>query len=209
MAHEHIFYAGPQRWNFDGKIVDFVPTGPLRVISGHVPDFMLRKNPGNWHESRDRFRHVADVSGPLYSARIVIGQNVGPEPTWAPDDIKAVLFSIYEKINPKDPGMTLIQGEGIFRGQKGLVSEKSSQISILNFKLTKDDFEDRMFQLAHGSADALLQESVVLDLQNRGTSYFNDLIASKLPEHKMDPEKMAEHIQRIKRLTTRFMERFE
>ncbi len=209
MAHEHIFYAGPAKWNFDGRVVEFIPTGPLRVIKGHVPDFLLRKNPADWRESRDSFRHVADVPGDLFSARIVIGQNVGPEPTWTPDDIKAVVFSIYEKINPKDPGMTLIQGEGIFRGGEYLVSEKSSSISILNFKLKKEEFEDRMFQLAHGAADALLQETVILDLQNRGTSYFNRQIASKLPEPKMDPKKMVNHIQRVKRLTAKFVERFK
>lgn len=209
MAHEDIFYAGPARWNFDGKIVDFMPTGPLHVIAGNVSEVMLRKNPGDWRESRDRFRHIRGAPGDVFSARIIIGQNVGPTPTWTPDDIKAVLFSIYEKINPKDPGMTLVQGEGVFRGQRNLVSEKSSQISIINFALAREQFEDVMFQLAHGVADALLQESVILDLQNRGQSYHNEMIESKLPKHKMDPVKMAGHIMRVKALTARFNKRFK
>lgn len=209
MAHEDIFYAGPAKWNFDGRIVDFMPTGPLHVVMGNVSEIMLRKNPGSWKDSYKRFEHVKGATGDVFSARIIIGQNVGPKPIWTPDDIKAVIFSIYEKINPKDPGMTLVQGEGVFRGQRSLVSEKSSQISIINFALTREQFESVMFQLAHGAADALLQESVILDLQNRGQSYHGDMIESKLPKSRMDPVKMAPHIMRVKALTEKFNKRFE
>lgn len=223
MAFEHIFYAGPKKFVFDDQgeeipgarrskpafVVDFMPTGPLQVVAGEVPECMLRKNPGDWRESKAQFGHIRDVPGDRFAARIIIGHNVGADPIWTTDDIKTVVFSIYEKINPADPGLTIVMGEGIFRGSGDLVSEKSSQISIINFTLTQDEFESAMFQLAHGSADALLQESVVLDLQNRGQNYYSRLIPSNLPKHKMDAGNMVAHIQRVKALTEKFQKRFK
>lgn len=183
----------------------FHPTTPLEPLTPYErPIDTTAWNPGI-EDVRRRAMDARQRRDPQLSARLFVGLNVGGKPTWTMDDIKAEAFFLREDMKA-DPSFTIYMGEGVYRGEKDIISEKSAQIVIVHFKPGWEEFASEMVDYAHRLADLLLQESVLLKLADRNVTDFSELIFSDLTKEERSSE--SPRVQQIREHTAKFLKMF-
>jgi hypothetical protein len=195
----------------------FNPTGRLEPLTPHDRDAgagadagarVAEHNPQRgWGGIMRRAAEAPKKFAPQFSARIFVGFNVGREPVWTVNDVKAQAYFLRIEMKA-DPSLSVWAGEGIFKSRKQLVSEESVQILILDFGKDWDKFAKPMVPYAGTLARRLLQESVALQLNDKGVSHFSEMIPSGLSKAEMDPVRNFRHIQRVQAETEVFLDMF-
>lgn len=111
---------------------------------------------------------------PMLSARLIVGFNVGAEPTWTLDDLVPVVRAARVAQAPSDPSATFLLQRGIYQHRdraKGIVEEDGAQVIIFNTTgADLDTFREQMVALAEEIARQLQQELVIVEIQANGVT---------------------------------------
>jgi len=137
-----------------GRVRTFTPEGPLHVV------FSARtraKNP------------IEKIGQGGYSARIFVGLKVGTKTKYNIDDVINVVYRVREG-QGEPPDATILAQKGIYKDRKGRrIVEPSVQVIIIDFGGgSSEAFLLQMQALAEKLREDLEQETVILELQNRG-----------------------------------------
>lgn len=135
--------------------VQFVPEGPVYAVGDGRK---LQQN---------AFKRVGAV--PL-TARLFVGLNVGGTPTYSVDDVVRITRRVREAQGEAPDSSFLLQ-RGIFTGRGGVVEEDSVQVIIFDFGGGRDKFEAEMVELAETLLSELQQETIYVEMQERGIAY--------------------------------------
>jgi hypothetical protein len=109
------------------------------------------------------------LGGGGYSARIFVGLNVGQRKAYSVDDVVKIVWGVRKRQGRSGDASILAQ-RGIYedRGGKRVV-EQSVQIIIIDFSgATKKGFIAEMIELAEALQKRMKQETVILEIQNKG-----------------------------------------
>ena len=119
---------------------------------------------------RARKNPFDDLGEGMFSARFVVGFNVGDEPTWKLGDL--VNFVKRDRLKKgADPSATFLAQRGIYRHRDGerVVVEDGAQVFILNLSgLSGARFISEMKKLGERITRAFKQESTILEIQKDG-----------------------------------------
>lgn len=176
------------------KRVKWVPKGDLILIAskdaadhfdlGKLPR-QIASNP-TAAQAKQFIRDNDAVPLTKEEARIFVGFNVKDKPTWRTGQVYLMLFLLREeqlqarKKTDALPAFTMFYaGLGAFPGNVQVASERSAQFVFMNFGQDPDDFFDDMADLSMLAAEALLQESVLLELDKSGKTFYLDYILSE------------------------------
>jgi len=152
-----------------GNTGSFEPKGTLWISGDGENAEALAPNPRGWRSSK-----------PLWSARILVGFNVGGKPKWKMDDVVKIVRSVrVEQVG--NPGASFLYQKGLYSSEARIadpsdpriVSEDGAQIVILNlesFGTSAKAFEQQMVELAETLAEKLRQDEVILEMQRSGIS---------------------------------------
>jgi hypothetical protein len=142
----------PPRPNRAGS---FYPTGRL---TQHGKPYV--RNPRGWSATK------------TLSARVVVGFNVGTDPTYTMEDLIPIVRRIREE-QIGNPSSTYVAQKGIYKhhGNGPTVEEDGAQVFIINTDgATMEEFVDQMEVMAEEIASELQQEEVILEIQENGIS---------------------------------------
>jgi len=126
---------------------------------------------GRLQTGRANLERALWTSSDTLAARIIVGFNVGDEPTWTIDDLVPIVRRVREA-QTGDPSATFIAQHGIYRHRdpdSKIVDEDGAQVLIIDTAgLSEANFEAQMIELAEKIARELKQESVTLEIQRNG-----------------------------------------
>lgn len=103
------------------------------------------------------------------AARLFVGLNVGDKPTYSVEDVLHEVAKLRDKAGlPADS--SFIAQKGLYTEPSGhLVEENSVQIIMFDATgSTPEDFERQIVQLARALREKLDQDSIIVEVQNRG-----------------------------------------
>jgi hypothetical protein len=112
------------------------------------------------------------TKAPLWSGRLLVGFNVGDQPTWTVDDLVRVVRQAREAQGHPPDSSFLIQ-RGIYTSSRtgSVVEEDGAQVIVLNLDDTPTaKFRSEMVELGEVIARKLDQELVIVELQRGGVS---------------------------------------
>jgi len=152
----------------DGRVKRFRPHGPTYIIDnkgglhkGGEAVLAPRKNP-----IVERVGGTGEGTG--FSARIFIGLNVGDTPTYTIDDIVKSVVAIRDRQGAL-PDASFLAQRGVYTQAGKTVQENSVQIIILDLVgMTKTVFTAQVMELAKEMREDFKQESVIVEIQERG-----------------------------------------
>lgn len=136
-----------------GRTRRFTPQGDVyRCRDGRLPAAGEKDNP------------VERIAGSGLSARLFVGLNVGPTPTYTVEDVVNAVWAF------RKGGASFLVQKGIYQDASGgRVSEDSVQVVILDFEQTPvDTFTASMTELGVHLREKFHQDSVVVEIQNKG-----------------------------------------
>lgn len=114
------------------------------------------------------------------SARMFVGHNVGEKQFWRSGQVYLMGYLLREEQlrNGKGvPAFSFYVGVGAFPGTGDAVTaEESSQFVFMNFGQSRKAFLDDMAKLAQALAEALSQESVLLEFSEEGRVALYDYV---------------------------------
>jgi len=112
---------------------------------------------------------VSRLGGGGYSACIFVGLKVGRTVKWTVDDVVRIVWEVREAQH-QAPDATILAQKGIYRDVKGRrIVEPSVQVILIDFSdASKEAFTKEMEALAEALRKELKQETVILEIQNRG-----------------------------------------
>jgi hypothetical protein len=137
-----------------GRVRTFSPDGPTFVVTQGV---LTKLNP------------IARLGQGGLSARIFVGLKVGTRVKWKVADVVKIVWEVREK-QKQSPDASILAQSGIYKDHKGRrIVEPSVQIIIMDFAgSSKETFLKEMEALAESLREKLQQETVILEIQNRG-----------------------------------------
>lgn len=147
----------------DGDVGWFEPNGRIRITD----DPQLTPNAQRWHGGE-----------PIWSARILVGFNVGGKKRWKMDDVIKIVRRV-RMGQVGDPGSSFVFQKGMYGHKdktgkvKDIVVEDGAQIIVLNFdeyETSPAAFRKQMGDLGELLAEKLKQEAVIVELQYAGLS---------------------------------------
>jgi hypothetical protein len=147
----HVLKSGPRR---------FRPNGPMMLVGSSGTSRRASEVKGN---------PIKQLGKGSLSARLFVGLSVGDTPKFTVDDIVKATVAIRRKEN-KSPDATFIAQKGTYTHDKSgkLVVEDSVQIIILDFSGKRAAFTKDMKKLGAALRKKFEQETVILEIQDRG-----------------------------------------
>jgi hypothetical protein len=138
----------------NGRVRKFIPKGRLYTVSQGA---LTRKNP------------IERIGQGGYSARLFVGLKVGRKTKWKIQDVVKIVWAVREK-QKESPDASILAQSGIYKDVKGRrIVEPSVQVILIDFAgLSKEVFTKQMSVLAETLREELQQETVILEIQNRG-----------------------------------------
>src|SRR4029077_3567210 len=121
------------------------------------------------YEKGVRSNPIERLSGGGFSARLFVGLKVGQRTAYKLDDVIAVVRRV-RKRQGKSADASILAQKGIYEDRSGeLVIEPSAQVVIIDLAgETKKTFARDMIELGEGLRRKLRQETVILEIQQRG-----------------------------------------
>jgi hypothetical protein len=142
-----------------GVMKTFRPVGQTyEAVDGQLRPIGPRNNP------------IERIGGGGLSARLFVGLSVGDKPTYSIDDVVRATIEVRKSQGLGADASFLIQ-RGVYThsGSGQVVTENSVQIIILDFEgRSKAAFTQDVTQLAEDLRARLRQESVIVEVQERG-----------------------------------------
>lgn len=196
------------------KRVKWVPKGDLMLIASEdaAAHFDLDKLPrqiasnAGAAEVKRFIRDKTAMPITKEEARIIVGFNVKDQPVWRSGQVYLMVFLLREeqlaakKNTETSPAFTMFYaGLGAFPGTVKVSSERSAQFVFMNFGQDPDQFFEDMADLAQWVAEALLQESVLLELDRDGKTFYLDYVPGESFDWKLEEaeEYLEENAHRI------------
>jgi hypothetical protein len=142
----------------------FRPTGRLVQVGSYPPNPL-----------KDRKRK------PLWSARLLVGLNVGKKPKWTIEDIIPVVQEV-RLAQVGDAGASLLLQYGIYtwtdeKGRRQTTDEKSAQVIVINYVgVAEKKFEQQMVELGEELARRFKQQVVPIEVQRNGIVQWSGMI---------------------------------
>lgn len=130
----------------------------------------------DWAFRRGEFPAVRE------SARLFVGHNVQNEEYWRSGEVYLAGYLAREaQLKTRSgaiPAFSFYVGLGAFPSDRGnnITAEESSQFVFINFSQSRTDFIDDMFRLAGELAKMMSQESVLLEISEKGKVSVYDYI---------------------------------
>lgn len=130
---------------------------------------VLRFNPVGLVEVYGQNPVVRRTGRALLAARLFVGFNVGSKPTWTVNTLAKRVLAI-RKAQGRAAGASFVIQKGIWQEVgKPPVKEDSAQVIIINDEgLDRPQFTTDMIDLAEQLARGMKQDSIYLDIQNKG-----------------------------------------
>ena len=137
-----------------GRVRKFCPEG--KTFSVHE-GALIKANP------------IERIGQGGYSARLFVGLKVGRKLKWKIADVVKIVWDVRER-QKQAPDASILAQSGIYKDMKGRrIVEPSVQVIVIDFAgLSKDQFTHEMETLAETLRKRLEQETVILEIQNRG-----------------------------------------
>lgn len=141
-------------WGFGkGRGGSFRPQGRLHHVGGE-------HNPTEWSSKK------------VLSARLVVGFNVGEQPTYEMADLMRIVERV-RRSQSGNPSATFVAQEGIYQHADNgpVVHEKGAQVLLINTGGdSRKKFTKQMVKLAETIAREMRQELVIVEIQKNGLS---------------------------------------
>jgi hypothetical protein len=161
----HAIYTGAAEHHLQGgRVRRFTPDGTLYVM------------PRTQRVGRSRRRgaedHVENWGEGGLAARVFVGLSVGQTPTYSVEDVVKTTESIRREQGLL-PDATFIAQKGLYTDSETgkVVRENSVQIIIFDVDgMAQQAFTDKIVQLARGLREHFKQQSVIIEIQNRGVA---------------------------------------
>jgi hypothetical protein len=155
----HNVYAGEAVYRVGKRIRRFKPRGRMHNHSETSKRKDAVDNP------------VERLGGGGYSARLFVGLNVGQTQKYDEDDVVDIVWKTRKKQGALADASILTQ-KGIYEDRAGdLVTEPSVQVIIIDLSgAGKKEFVGEMQQLAETLRRRMKQETVILEIQRKGTT---------------------------------------
>jgi hypothetical protein len=147
----HVLKSGPRR---------FKPVGPMMFIEGSGT---------SRRASEASASDVKRLGKGSLSARLFVGLSVGNTPRYSVDDVVAATVAFRKKAK-RSPDASFVAQKGTYTHDKSgkLVVEDSVQVIILDFSGKRAAFVADMKKLGTELRKKFKQESVILEIQDRG-----------------------------------------
>jgi|SRR5579883_254233 len=166
---------------------------PSNVLHGNYGEARHTLRPGHWKHfrplgetkriteegvlapmhgpgARRGARDVERIGPGGLSARVFVGLNVGETPTYTIDDVVKATVQI-RKQQGAMPDASFLAQRGVYTQSKDgkVITESSVQIIIIDFEgRSKESFAKDVNALASGLREHFHQESVIVEVQERG-----------------------------------------
>lgn len=154
-------------WSPSGEAWRFVATEPIDIHVGSTRTDVRR----NISAFRWRLRMEVGrwLRPSVYAARLIVGLNIGRDPTWRTGDVKRA-FATARHRQRRGAGSSYGTQGGIY--QRGVtdvfVDERSVQVSVLADQEPPGRFAQRMHEVAGAIAAMLHQDAVILHVERNG-----------------------------------------
>jgi|SRR3972149_3458213 len=153
-----------------------MPTVTVDTRTLHTNTFSFRPQGKNirYGTLSNPLEHIASVT---WSARLIIGFDVGHKPTWNLSDI-VKLVKKHRKDQGADPDATFFATRGLYTERKHtrgktrsrVIDENGCQVVIINLGEPQTLFRKEMIEMAEKLTRELKQDKIYLEFQRNGIS---------------------------------------
>jgi hypothetical protein len=142
---------------FRHRGVHFIPNGPVYAVGD---------------STRLQFNPIEEEDVVPLTARLFVGLSVGQRATYTVDDVVKITKRVRQQ-QGQSPDSSFLLQKGIYTDKANeIVEEDSVQIVIFSFdESDKKEFQRQMGELAQVLAEELDQETIYVELQERGVPY--------------------------------------